>query len=445
MQRYPKTQYTERDGAQIAYQIIGSGSVDFIYSVGMISNFEHYWDIAEATNALEQLATYFRIILFDRRGSGHSDPLPTNKLPTWEDWSDDLLAVLDAAGSRRAVIHGERDGGAMALMFAAMHPDRTQVLSLGNTTARYLIDEDYPCGNLPESAQQIEQLFREKWGTDEFTLMFLPRSENDPHSLYMRSRQSRGAATPRQAATYVRYALELDARQVLPSIQVPTLVFQRTNQALFTLEQGRYLADNIPNARFIELPGSEVSILVSDSAPQFHKTLIEFVTGTQSNIEFERSLTAILFCDVVDSTKRAAALGDAGWNQLLAKFYTVVRREITRHGGKEVDTAGDGFFIAFDRPTRAVNCAMAIRDAVKAIGLQIRGGIHIGECTTSGNKLTGMAVHVGARIASAAKPDEVWVSETIKALTLGSGINFSERGKHELKGVPDRWSLYAAS
>ncbi len=443
MHNFPTTQYTEHHGAQIAFQVIGEGPVDVLHCSGLASNCDHNWDVSGTEAILQRLSGYVRLILFDRRGTGHSDPLPAGTLPTWEDWSDDVLAVMDAAGSRRAVVHGERDGGVMALLFAATHPDRTQALSLGNATARYLSADDYRCGVSPESANQIVTFLREKWGTDEFTLTHTPGLQKSPQDVYMSSRRLRGAATPRQAAAHFRYFCDIDVRSILPTIRVPTLVSNCVNQTLFPIEQGRYLADHIPNAKFLELPGHDAAVLMTGDTPQFHEALMELATGAQIDEGPQRALATVLFCDIVDSTKLAGKLGDRGWHELLQRFYAVVRGEIARHAGKEVDTAGDGFFITFDRPTQSIACACAIRDAVKVLHIQIRCGIHTGECSTSGGKVTGMAVHVGARITAAAQPDEVWASETVKALTLGSGINFSPRGEHELKGVPDLWSLHA--
>ena len=446
VQPQPATRYAERDGAQIAYQVFGAGSADLIYCGGLASNCDHVWDVPEHAAVLWRLARHFRVILFDRRGAGHSDPLPGGRFPTWEDWSDDMLSVLDAVGSPRSIICGERDGGFMALLFASMHPERTQVLSLGNTAARYLSDDDYPCGMAPEQANQQVRLFREKWGTDELTAMLLPHLRNNPQSVAMRSRGSRGAATPRLAAEYFRYMFELDVRSILHSIRVPTLIFHRTGFPLVRVEAARYLADHIPGARLIEIPGSDGAILLAeDAAPTFLQTLVQFVTGAPADSEAERSLATVLFCDIVDSTKLAAELGDKRWNELLERFYGLVRAELTSFGGREIDTAGDGFFMAFSRPTRAIHCARTIIDAVKALGLHVRCGVHTGECTVSGDKLTGVAVHVGARVAGAATPDEVWVSETVKALTLGSAVSFADRGSHDLKGTAGQWQLYAAS
>jgi class 3 adenylate cyclase len=438
----PTIRYAERDGSLIVYQVFGTGPPDLILSTGLAANCDHMWDIPETARALECLGRYFRVIMFDRRGSGHSDPLPLDHLPTWEDWADDLLTVMDASGSHQAVVHGDRDGGIMAMLFAALYPERTQALSLGNTTARYLQAPDYPIGMTKEEAERFLNLFRTSWGTEELSRMFSPNY--DDHSARMSARLLRGAATPRQAAAHFSYLFDFDARSVLPSINVPTIVLHRIEQKLLPIEHGRYIAEHIPSARLVELPGIEVTSLFSphDSMDAVH-ALVEFVTGSPADTELNRALVTVLFCDIVDSTALAAKLSDAGWHEMLNNFYSLVRREIVRYGGREVDTAGDGFFMSFERPSRAIRCANAICDAVKKLDLQVRCGVHTGECTSAGDMLTGMAVHIGARIVSAAGEGEVWVSETVKALTLGSGITFKERGTHELKGVQGQWSLFA--
>jgi len=438
----PTTHYAERDGCLIAYQMYGTGPPDLILSLGLAANCDHMWDVPETARALERLGRHFRVIMFDRRGTGHSDPLPLEHLPTWEEWADDLLTVMDAVGSDQAVVHGDRDGGIMAMLFAALHPDRTQALSLGNTTACYLQAPDYPAGMTKERAGQYVKMFRAAWGTEEFVRSFSP--DYSAHSLKMSARLLRGAATPREAAAHFSYLFNFDARAVLPSIVVPTIVLHCVGQKLLPVEHGRYIAEHIPGARFVELPGAEATSLFSaqESMEAVH-ALVEFVTGNPADTDPNRALVTLLFCDIVDSTRFAAQLSDAGWHQLLDNFYALVRRELARHGGREVDTAGDGFFMSFDRPTRAIRCAGAIRDAVGNLGLQIRCGVHTGECTSVDGRLTGLAVHVGARILSATTAGEVWVSETVKALALGSGIVFQDRGVHELKGVPEQWRLFS--
>lgn len=443
MKSFPDTQYTERNGAQIAFQVVGGGPVDLVHCGGLVSNCEHVRDVSGSEKVLEQLAGYVRLILFDRRGTGHSDPFPDGTLPTWEDWADDVLAVMDAAGSPKAVINGERDGGIMALLFAAMHPDRTLALCLGNAFARYLKADGYPCGKDPEEADRLVRLVREKWGTDELTLMLQPKLRDSVRDLYMRSRCMRGAATPRQAAEHFRYVFDIDARSILSSIKAPALVANRVDNRMFPVEQGRYLAEHLPNARFLELPGQDGALLISDDGPHFLEALVELATGSQVQAGPETMLATVLFCDIVNSTSLAAQIGNNAWHDLLQKFYAVVRESIGHFGGREVDNAGDGFFMVFDRPTLAISCARALVRSVDELNIKVRCGVHTGECSRSNGKVTGLAVHVGARIAATAHPNEIWASDTVKALTLGSGILFSERGRHQLKGVPDVWPLFS--
>jgi len=439
---WPTTHYTEHAGSLIAYQVFGEGSIDFVFSPGLASNCDHIWDVPTSVKALERLAEHFRVISFDRRGTGHSDPLPLDSLPTWEDWADDLLAVMDAAGSRQAVVHGERDGGIMAMLLAALHPERVLALSLGNSTARYVVADDYPIGLSPEAAQYFVKLFRSAWGSEELARRFNPNY--DDVAVRTSARLLRGAATPHQAAAYFAYLFELDVRSVLPSISVPTIVWHRVDQEILPAAHGRYIAEHIPGARLVELPGPEATSLFGPTDyRRVVDELVEFVTGNAPETEPQRALVTVLFCDIVDSTHRAAQLGDRGWHELLNRFYELVRSELARHGGREVDTAGDGFLMAFDRPTRAIRCAQAIRDAVRGLDLQVRCGLHTGECTTSGRRITGMAVHIGARVANTARSGEIRVTDTVRALTLGSGIGLDERGTHELKGVPGQWPLFA--
>jgi class 3 adenylate cyclase len=433
----PKTHYTERNDTSIAYQVFGKGGTDLVLSMGLLSNCDHMWDLRKTARTLTYLTQYFRVINFDRRGTGHSDSLPLNALPTWEDWADDLLTVMNAAGSERAVIHGERDGSIMAILFAAAHPDRVLALSLGNTSARYLSAPDYPIGLDPEQAQQILDYLRDSWGTEELTHRYNPRY--DEQEAQLSARMLRGAATPRQATAYFAYKFGLDLRPILPTISAPTLVLHRKQHV-----QGRFVAEHIPNAEFVELPGVEATTLfgADDSREVVHR-LVAFSTDSDpEDVQF-RTLVTVLFCDIVESTRLAGELGDGAWHQLLERFHGTVRGELRKFDGREVDTAGDGIFLAFDRPTRAIKCARAARDAVKNLGLEVRCGLHTGECTDSNGKLTGLAVHIGARVATAASPGEIWLTDTVRALTLGSGITVEYRGRHELKGVPETWELYA--
>jgi len=438
----PQTRYTEHNGSLIAYQVFGRGETDLVLSLGLASNCDHLWDVPTSARAMGLLGEHFRVINFDRRGTGHSDRFPLDALPTWEDWTDDLLAVMDAAGSHQAAVHGARDGGIMAMLFAAHHPDRVIALSLGNCTARYLKAYYYPEGLDEEQARFFLNLLRTGWGTKELSLRFNPTY--DDHSAAMSARLLRGAATPSQAATHFRYLFDLDIRSVLPNITAPTLVDHKVSNTILPVSHGRYVAQHIPGARFVELPGSEATVLFgTQDGDSTVRRLVEFVTGSAASEDVGRALVTLVFCDIVDSTGHAVRLGDHDWQDLLERFYSVVQVELARHGGSEVDRAGDGVFMTFDRPTRALRCAQALHQAVQPLGLQLRCGVHSGECAKSGDRLTGMAVHIGARIGNIATPGEVWLSETVRALTMGSGIVTEPRGRFELRGVPEEWVLYA--
>jgi len=441
MQDELETRYAECDGLQIAYQVFGEGQTDLVISFGFSSNCDSLWDIPTTRRSMDRLKKFFRIILFDRRGSGQSDPLPADALPTWEDWSDDIISVMDAVGSARAVVHGERDGGCMALLFAAMHPDRVEALSLANATARFLEAQGYSIGLASQTANEFGNMFRSNWGTAEFARRLTPTLSNE--EVAQAAKLMRDAVTPRQASIFWRYIVDFDGRAVLPSISARTLILSRSDNPLVPMSHGKFLAEQIPDAQFKELEGGGGTSIFMTEDHAGIDALVKFATGQAPVVEPERTLATLLFCDIVDSTRKAAEFADRRWHELLTRFYTLVRDKISIYGGREIDTAGDGFFISFDRPTKAIRCACAIRDSVRSLGLQVRCGLHTGECIISGAKLAGMAVHVGARIASAATPDEVWISETVRTLTMGSGISVSERGSHELKGVPERWSLYA--
>jgi len=410
--------------------------------MGLTSNCDHLGDMPQSGAAIQQLAQHFRVVLFDRRGSGHSDSLPGDTLPTWEDWADDMLTVLDAIGSRRALVFGERDGGVMALIFASAHPDRTLALALANTTARTLAGDDYPIGLSLEQINSYVQLIREKWGTDDLTRLILPNI-SDPRAISMRSRHFRGAATPTKAARHFRYLFDFDARSFLASIDVPTVIFQRESYIFAPLTHAEYLADHIPNAKLVVLPGGNGSVLFTNDATDRIHELVEFATGSPVKRESSRTLVTVLFCDMVGSTERASELGDETWHKTLELFRNTVREVLQGYDGREIDNAGDGFLMTFDRPTKAIACAKAIKSALATLRINVRCGLHTGECILAEGKLAGLAVHIGARIAAQASIGEIWVSETVKTLTLGSDIRYMERGRYELKGVPDSWGLYS--
>jgi class 3 adenylate cyclase len=437
----PQTRYVDVGGAEVAYQIVGQGPPDVVHVAGF-GHIDLRWDDPVFAAFLERLASFSRLILFDRRGTGLSDPVPDSAMPTWEEWTDDVRAVLDAAGSNRAVVFAEIDGGPTGLLFTAMHPEQVSALILANTTARSMRADDYPIGIAPEVMDGALKVYKAAWGTPRVARFFYPSRVDDPEFGQYAARVTRASATPRSAAAQTRYMFEsMDARDVLALIQVPTLVLTCRDNLLYPFEQGRYLADHIDGARFVELPGAD--LFLSSSATAIEE-IGEFLTGERPVVEFDRLLTTLLFTDIVGSTERAASLGDQAWRSLLDAHDRTVRDQLRRFRGKEINTTGDGFLACFDGPARAIRCALAIIDATRTLGVDLHMGLHTGECEVRGDDLGGLAVHIAARVGSLAGPGEVLVSSTVKDLVVGSGIEFVDRGDHQLKGVPGTWRLYAA-
>ena len=363
-------------------------------------------------------------------------------MPTWEDWADDVRAVLDAAGSQRAVVFAENDGGPTGLLFTAMQPERVSALILANTSARRLRADDYPIGLAPEAVDLVVEGTRFAWGNPDTVPMVFPSRANDPEFGQWVAKLMRAAATPRNGAAQFRYIIEsLDAREALPLIQVPTLVLRTKDNRFFSSEQVRYLADRIDGAKFVEVPGGDVGVLTSATALE---EIAEFLTGERPPVEVDRILTTLLFTDIVGSTERAASMGDQAWRSLLDAHDRTVRDHLRRFRGKEINTTGDGFVASFDGPARAIRCGLSIAEATRPLGIDLHLGLHTGECEVRGDDLGGLAVHIAARVAACAAPGEVLVSGTVKDLVAGSRIDFVDRGEHELKGVPGSWRLYRA-
>ena len=441
----PRTQYAERNGHQIAYQVFGSGPLDLLICNGMSSNIDLAWDVPKTAARLQRLAGFSRVIFFDRSGTGASDRLPLQELPTWEDWADDMEVVLDAAGSTRAAICGDRDGGLLALTFAATHPERTTSLILYNATARYVADTDYKIGLPPPAMENIIRLFEQRWGSEDMVAVFLPSLAGDAQALRLVARQLRGAASPKTAAAYFRYMFNFDARPMLASISAPTLVLHKKDFAFSSVEHGRYLAEHIPGARFVEVPGRDGALFPSHENEEAFEQLEEFLTGMHVAAEPDRVLATVLYCDMVNSTGEVSSRGDRAWNETLSSYFVRLRETVTRYGGREITAIGDGVVVVFDRPSRAVRCAVSIRDAVNAMGLQVRCGLHTGECVLCEQQFSGIAMHIGSRVAESATPGEVWVSGTVRELVAGSGLGFADRGAHELRGISGSYSLFAVT
>jgi class 3 adenylate cyclase len=438
----PETRYAKSGDVNIAYQVVGEGPFDLVYVPGWVSNIEAMWEEPSHARLLGRLASFSRLILFDKRGTGLSDPVPLDRLPTLEQRMDDVRAVMDAAASERAALFGSSEGGLMSVLFAATYPERTEALITLAIYATRLWSPDYPWAPTPEArAAEIEEIER-TWG-GEMDISTLAPSADEAFKrravAYLRR-----SASPGAAVALLRMNSQIDVRPVLPTIRVPTLVLQRVGDRDVNVEEGRWIAGQIPGAKYVELPGDEHLIWAGDVDAVVDE-VEEFLTGRRPVREPDRILATVLFTDIVGSTERATEVGDRRWRELLERHHDVVRGQLNRFQGREVDTAGDGFFAAFDGPARAIRCARAIREAVRGLGLEIRAGLHTGECELVGEKIAGVAVNTGARVAALAEPGEVLVSSTVKDLVAGSGIEFEERGAHALRGVPGEWRLYAVS
>jgi class 3 adenylate cyclase len=440
----PETRYVAVGEAEVAYQTVGDGPFDLLHWYGF-GDVDLNWDYLPWVEGYGRLASFCRLILFDRRGVGLSGPVPHDAMPTWEEWTEDVRAVLDAVGSERAAIFAEDVAGPIAVLFAAMQPERVNALILANTTASMMKTHDYPIGLSAEEAEFLLPMIAQMWGRPEGIRVSFPSRANDREFVYWLARVLRGAATPREAVMQYRYIWKsLDVRPVLPSIQVPTLVLHHIRNAILPIEHGRYLAEHIPGAKLVELEGDDSSLIAGAQAMWIDE-LGEFLTGQRPTVEFDRILTTMLFTDIVGSTELAASLGDQAWRSLLDAHDRTVRHNLRRYRGNEIKTTGDGFLASFDGPARAIRCALAMAEATRALGIELHVGLHTGECEVRGDDLFGLAVHIAARIGSLATPGEVLVSGTVKDLVAGSGIDFEDRGEHELKGVPGSWKIYAVT
>jgi class 3 adenylate cyclase len=419
----------------IAYQVVNDGPVDLVYVPGWVSHVELAWELPDLAAGFSRLASFSRLILFDKRGTGMSDPVPTNELPTLEQRMDDLRAVMDAAGSERAVVFGASEGGNLSMLFAASHPDRTIALATFGCTAKRIRSEDYPWAPTREERlaylDQVEQSWTAGLGWQDVAPSL------GPAALAELARYYRRCASPGAAVALARMNTYVDVRDVLPTVLVPAVVMHRTRDRDADVEEGRYIAAHIPGARFVEFPGADHSWW-TEGRDAILDEIEELATGIRPVPQPNRVLATVLFTDIVGSTERVGDLGDHDWTQLLARHHAAVRQEISRFRGREVDTAGDGFLATFDGPARAIRCAIEVRDSVRRLGLEIRAGLHTGECEQFGDSVAGIAVHTGARISALAGAGEVLVSATVRDLVSGSGISFEDRGEHDLKGVGPR-------
>ena len=436
----PETRYAKSGEVNIAYQVVGDGPRDLVLVPGYLSNIEVTWEEPSFTRFLTRLASFSRLILFDKRGTGLSDRV--NDVPSLEVRMDDVRAVMDAAGSARAALLGYSEGGTMCALFAATYPERTAALITIGSYARRTAAPGYPWGIPAEELHAFIEHIERDWGGPVGIELRAPSMAQDARFRQWFARLQRMGASPAAAAMLNRMNGEIDVRRVLPAIRVPTLLLHAVGDRTVDVGCSRYMAQHIPGAKLVELPGADHLPYLSD-ADAILDEIEEFLTGVRAAAEPDRVLATVLFTDIVDATQKAAHLGDRRWHDLLDSHNSLVRRELARFRGREIDTAGDGFLATFDGPARAVRCARAISDSVAALGIEVRAGLHTGECEIMGDKVGGIAVHIGARVAACAHAGEVLVSSTVKDLVAGSGLVFRDRGVQALKGVPGEWRLFA--
>jgi len=437
----PALGYADSGGVNIAYAVIGKGELDLVVVPGFIS---HLMMLAEppASHIGERLSSFARVIAYDKPGTGLSDPVTA--APTLDDRMDQVRAVMDAVGSERAALFGFSEGSATAMLFAAAHPERVVALVLYGAAARTSEAPDYPWAPPAEAMMEASREFLSPyWGEGVSVEIFAPSLADDPAAKSWWARTERMGASPAMRDKLYEMYLDIDVRHVLPSIHVPTMVIHRRSDPLVNVRGARWLADQIPGAKYVEMPGMDHS-LMSDPDPILDE-VEEFLTGARPIAEPDRVLATVMFTDIVGSTTKAAELGDAKWREVLEAQQRIVRNELERHRGHEIKSTGDGFLATFDGPARAVQCGQAIVASVGTLGIEVRVGLHSGEVEVMGADVGGIAVHIASRVGGLAGPAEVLVSETVKGIVAGSGIIFEDRGSHELKGIPDRWRLFAVS
>ncbi len=440
----PETRYAQLDDQRIAYQVVGAGPPDLVLSAGTFASIDMDFDDPMVARQYRRLGSFCRLIRFDRRGSGASDPLPPGPPPTEESWMQEILAVMDAVGSRRAAVMGMFDAGPVAAQFAVTHPERTGALILANTAARLLEADDYPLGVPLERAEAVVEQIASTWGSETQVDLQVPSRASDEQFRRWFARYTRSIASPGAVRAHMTAMLRADVRSALTEISVPTLVLHRSDYGLFRLEHGRYLTEHIRGATLVELPGRD-GPLAFEHPDMACDAIEEFITGGQANAEPERALATVLFTDMVGSTQLAARLGDHRWRELLDQHDDTARRVAAAYGGRVVETTGDGVLAAFDSPGRAVPAAQALGEAIRRLGVETRAGVHTGEVELRGAAIGGIAVHIGARVMQAAGPGEVLVSRTVRDILIGSGVRLTERGSRVLKGVPGEWELYAVA
>lgn len=434
--------YAKSGNVHIAYRAIGEGPIDLVVVPGWVTHLEAHWEDPLVWRFAERLTSFSRLILFDKRGTGLSDPVSQENLPTLEMRMEDVHAVLDAVGSEKAALFGISEGGPMCALFAATYPERTSALIMSGCYAKWIKDTDYPWAPTREEHQAAFVAYESKWGTPIGFKTVAPSVGDDEQCRNWWARNLRLGASPGAGIALYKMNIEIDIRGVLPSIRVPTLLLHRDGDRLINVENSRYMARQIPDAKYVELKGVDHLPWFGDSGAVLDQ-IEEFLTGVRPIVANERILSTVLFVDIVGSTERASSIGDSRWRDLLNTFHQHTRQELERFRGRLIDTAGDGVFASFDGPARAVRCAGALRDRLTGLGIKVRSGLHTGECEISGDKLAGVAVHIGARVAAAAEAGEILVSSTVKDLVSGSGIRFVNRGRRALKGLEGEWELHA--
>ena len=437
--RAQNIRFAKSGGLNIAFSVTGGGP-DLVVAPGFISHLDIMWEEPSVVHFYSRLASFRRVITFDKRGTGLSDPVM--HAPTLEESVDDLRAVMDAAESERADLVGISEGGTMAVLMTASHPERVNALVLYGTFSRLLRAPDYPLGVTEEQLSELIELSAKGWGEGVGLGAWAPSRRADADLRRWWARLQRVAASPGMVRNIFALYPKLDIRDVLPAIQVPTLVLHRRDDRMVRPEMSHYLADRIPRAKFVELDGTD-HLFFTDDADTLLDEIEEFLTGVRPLPAVERVLATVLFTDIVDSTQRAVALGDKRWKELLGRHDAQVRHQLERYHGREVKTTGDGFLARFDGPARAIRCAMAIRDVLRSLGLEVRAGVHTGEVELRDDDISGIAVHIAARVAAAAKAGEVLVSRIVVDLVAGSGLSFASRGEYALKGVAGEWELFA--
>jgi class 3 adenylate cyclase len=436
--------YARNGDVSLAYDVIGTGDRDILITFGWVGSFQSAWDVPAHTRWLRRLAGLGRVILWDKRGTGLSERLPADRVPTLEERMDDMRVVLDAAGSERAVAFGISEGGALSALFAATHPDRATGLIVLGGFARTLYDDDYDWAPTLEAAEAFNEQVGATWGDNAWMLkLWAPSVADDPLAQEQWNKMLVVGGTPVTAVAWLRMAQDTDVRHVLPAIRVPTLVLHRAEDRIMPVQHGRYLAEHIPGARYVELPRADHLWWIDGD--DILEEIESFLGGASADADIDRALATVMFTDIVDSTTRAAELGDRRWRDLVEEHDRLIRGRLERYRGREVKTLGDGFLATFDGPGRAIRCAVDVRDSVRALGLELRAGLHTGECEITGQDISGIAVNIGARVGAEAAPGEVLVSQTVKDLVAGSGLDFEERGERELRGVPGSWRLYSVA